>query len=56
MDLALGGFEMKPIGPEKTRLRGVANMNPNLSWLPDSLLNFIVRKVRNKFLSNKRNF
>jgi len=53
MDLTLGGLEMEPLGPERTRLKGVANMNPNFSWLPDSLLNFIVRKVRNE-VCNKR--
>jgi len=48
MDLTLGGLEIEPLGPERTRVKGVANMNPNFSWLPDSLLNFIVRKVRNE--------
>jgi len=45
IEISIGGFEVKPLGPEKIKFLAVANVNPNFTWLPDSLLNFIVRKV-----------
>jgi len=60
IEIKMGGFELKPLGPNKIKFVGVANINPNFTWLPDSILNFIVRKgsglVFNFIIKHAKNF
>jgi len=44
IELSMGGFEIQPLGPGRIKFTGVANGNPNFAWLPDSVLNFVIRK------------
>ncbi len=45
IDLHLGAFEVKPLGPNKIHYRALAHANPNFGWVPDSVINFAIRKV-----------
>jgi hypothetical protein len=38
-------FEFMPMGPEKVRLRAIVNVDPKIGWVPNSILNFILRKA-----------
>jgi hypothetical protein len=44
-DLKFGAFEITPITKNRIKLRAIANGNPNFKLLPDSLLNWILRKA-----------
>ena len=46
MDITLGGFEITPLGPNKIKFVGIANANPNVGFVPDSMINFVIRKVK----------
>ena len=45
IEIKLGGFEVTAINPGKSKFKGIANVNPNFTWLPDSLINLVLRKV-----------
>jgi len=45
MDMHFGGFQLSPVGKDKCRLKGICNINPNFTWLPNYLINFTFKKV-----------
>jgi len=45
VDIHLGAFEVNPLGPNKIHYRAVVHANPNFSWVPDSVINFTIRKA-----------
>jgi hypothetical protein len=45
MDLNFACFKIKPLGPNRCEMLGVANVDPKISFLPSRLLNWLVRKT-----------
>jgi hypothetical protein len=43
-DVKFGGFEIKPISATKCFMRGVTNVNPKIGFLPNSVINWFLRK------------
>jgi len=60
IDFNFAGFEIIPVGPNRTRIHGVANVNPKFSWLPASLLNFVLKKaiqfIMDRLVKKAKNF
>jgi len=60
VDIHLGAFEIKPLGPNRIAYRAIAHANPNFSWIPDSLINFAIRKasgiIFNKIVEHAKKF
>ena len=45
IDVHLGGFEITPIGRNKCLLKGITNINPKFDWLPNNIMNWVLKKV-----------
>jgi hypothetical protein len=60
MDIRFGGFEISPLGPNRCKLRGIANINPKFTWLPASVLNYLFKKgmqfVLDRLIKKAKNF
>jgi hypothetical protein len=60
MDIHFAGFEITPLGPNKCRIYGIANVNPKFTWLPASLLNFVLKKgmqfITDRLVKKAKNF
>ena len=54
------GFEIKVITPEKIVVRGLCNVNPKISFIPQSIINFVSEKFAQdmflKFIKVARNY
>jgi len=60
VDIHQGAFEVKPLGPNRIAYRAIAHANPNFSWIPDSVINFAIRKasgiIFNKIVEHAKKF
>jgi len=45
LNFKFGAFEITPIGQNKCKLRGIANINSKMNWLPPPMLNYMFRRT-----------